>query len=634
MLVGQQIGPFAVEQEIGCGAMGRVYRARYEKNGSDVALKIISSGVDSNPTALARFEREAAILKKLNHPHIVRLYATGRFRRTPFYVMEFVEGETLEAILQRKGHFTWEEVVALGQQICAALQHAHGQGIIHRDLKPANIMVTADDSVKLTDFGIAKGLEVSQLTATNSTVGTASYMSPEQCRGERNLTHKSDLYSLGVVFYELLTGRRPFLAETTLDMFLAHTQGKFERPSRLVLDIPIWLDTLVCQMMEKDPEKRPFDAAMIAKALEDTLEKVAAQRSAGVDVANARRIDVPRGKIKADETDREAARLLRAATTKVKVKRRQRQFYERGWFVGAGIAVLLLGIGAMVWAVLKPPAAEDLYESAKISMAKDDPEEWDKARDGPIKTFLDHYADRNDEEAAQMRAWADKVDLRTRERQFLNRLGWTPEGEGERLAQAAVRHEDAGDLDMAMDGWQALEKFKENKDLDQRAWGLLASKRLRDLDEVTACEEEIRYSIQQFRSGKQPFKPDSPMERRAGTALYAELFNDYTLAFDTWQRIKQSTQKDAKQRTWFLLAASKMHTLGAQIPKGISSKQARRQLLEDKLEEIKQRKNKPQEASLIARDILFLYDKDDDPQLAPFVEEARRLAKELERPSK
>src|SRR6516162_8576242 len=111
MLVGQKIGPFAVEKEIGAGAMGTVYQAKYTKTGQEVALKMISAGLDTNATTLARFDREAAILKTLNHPNIVRLHATGRYRSTPFYVMEYIQGETLERMLERRGRFTWEEVV-------------------------------------------------------------------------------------------------------------------------------------------------------------------------------------------------------------------------------------------------------------------------------------------------------------------------------------------------------------------------------------------------------------------------------------------------------------------------------------------------------------------------------------------
>jgi len=344
MLLGQKLGDFEIEGELGAGAMGMVYRARYLKNNAPVAIKIISGGHDTNPNSVARFERETAILKKLSHPNIVRLYATGRWRGTPFYVMEYVAGETLDARLQKRGKFSWEEVVDLGRQMCAALQHAHHQGIVHRDLKPANIMIMPDDTVKLMDFGIAKGLELSQLTATNCTVGTAAYMSPEQCRGERDLTAKSDLYSLGVLFYELLTARRPFLAETTLDMFLAHTEGKFERPSRLVLEIPLWLDTLVCQMLEKKPQHRPYDAAMVASSLAEVRAKVGSQKSAGVEVARSGR----KRALKADRTDKQTAETLRTSTLTKRHKKKSRSLGERTWFQVTAAGLLLLVVVGVI----------------------------------------------------------------------------------------------------------------------------------------------------------------------------------------------------------------------------------------------------------------------------------------------
>src|SRR5205823_8359342 len=197
----------------------------------------------------------------------------------------------LDQVMQRRGRLTWEEVVTFGQPLCQALQHAHQRGIVHRDLKPSNIMVLPDGTPKLTDFGIAKDLDVTALTSANCTVGTAAYMSPEQCRGERDITHKSDLYSLGVMFYELMTGRKPFIADNAMEMFLLHVQGTFERPSRLVLDIPIWLDTIICQLLDKKPEHRPFDAAALTDALNRVLEKVTAQQIEGISAVKARRIE-------------------------------------------------------------------------------------------------------------------------------------------------------------------------------------------------------------------------------------------------------------------------------------------------------------------------------------------------------
>src|SRR5947209_7975910 len=355
MLIGQQLGPFAIEKELGSGAMGAVYLGRYLKTGQRVAVKVMAPGLGSNERAVARFEREAAILKQLKHPNIVRLFGSGRSHKTVYYAMEYIEGESMDHVMERRGRYTWEEVVTLGQQLCQALQHAHEQGIVHRDLKPSNLMMCRDGTLKLTDFGIAKDLDVTQLTSANCTVGTASYMSPEQCRGERDLTYKSDLYSLGCVLYELLTGRKPFLAENAMDMFLQHCQGTFERPSRLVLDIPVWLDTLVCQMLEKKPEQRPRDAEMVSQVLGSIAEKVTAQQSAGVDAARKRMTDRSQGDTRPDQDDKQTARLLLDGKFRVKRRKKVKPVYERKWFQALVLsALLVLTVTVIAWIVVPP----------------------------------------------------------------------------------------------------------------------------------------------------------------------------------------------------------------------------------------------------------------------------------------
>src|SRR5580700_5394544 len=170
MLVGKDIGPYHVESELGCGAMGTVYKAVRRDSGQRVAVKMIAYGLLGNETAVERFEREAEILKQLKHPNIVRFIGTGAHkaagshRKTPFFIMEYVEGESLDKILSRRGAFPWNEVVVLGRQLCAALKHAHDKGVVHRDLKPSNLMILKDGTVKLTDFGIAKDLDRTAIT--------------------------------------------------------------------------------------------------------------------------------------------------------------------------------------------------------------------------------------------------------------------------------------------------------------------------------------------------------------------------------------------------------------------------------------------------------------------------------------
>ncbi len=621
MRLGQELGPFTIEKEIGSGAMGTVYRGRFTATGQAVAVKVIAGGHDANPTALARFERETEILKHLKHPNIVRLYANGRHRETPFYVMEYVDGDSLETLLQRRGRFTWEEVITVGLRVCEALKHAHGKGIVHRDLKPANIMMTTDGTVKLTDFGIAKGLEgleSIQLTSTNCTVGTASYMSPEQCRGEPNLTYKSDLYSLGVVFYELLTGKRPFTADNTLKMFLAHTEGTFERPSRHVMDIPVWLDTLVCQLMEKEPAKRPLDAALVSRALQDITDKVAAQRSAGVDLATARRIDVPKNRRPKNEADREAARLLRDAATKKKNKRKSRPIFERKWFQALGITALLAGVAFIVWHVTRPPAPEQLYEHAHAYMSSDDPAEWDKARHGPIETYFKHYKNRNDDQAKQMRRWADQADVALQEKQLHNRmrLKLTPEGEAEPIAQAAIRYEEAGELDLAKQRWEQLLKYKDEADSENRPLGLLAAKHLEALRTV----EHYEYNLSQ---GMSMFERDTEAYR-------AEHFGDYALAMDRWKSVRETTGTVIYARAARLLAARKLLELDQKMPRGRDLRQVRLELIADKLAAADElRSTKPEEALVIYRDVVLLYGQSSDAALRPHVEAAQAEVKKL-----
>ena len=412
MLIGQSIGPFQIEKELGSGAMGTVYRATYTKTGRAVAIKVIAAGLGDNERVQQRFEREADILKQLKHPNIVRLLASGKYHRSPFYAMEYIDGEPLDQILQRRGKLSWQEVVELGKQVCAALQHAHEAGIIHRDLKPSNLMFDRNKVLKLTDFGIAKDTDVTGLTSANSTVGTAAYMSPEQCRGERNLTPKSDLYSLGVLFYELLTGRKPFLAESAMDMFIQHVQGDFDRPAEHVMDIPVWLDTLVCQLMEKKPDNRPLNAHTVAQALDDVKTKVEALKSAGED-AVARLARTPSGKIAKEE--RELAESI--ASVKKKRKKKPESSAEPGdrakLLAAGGLTLVLLMLVGIVIYALQPAGPGELLERADKLIkqgdelfAQGDPgcrDKWDDAEEKFLNKLVNKYPEAEEVPAAKAR---------------------------------------------------------------------------------------------------------------------------------------------------------------------------------------------------------------------------------------
>jgi serine/threonine-protein kinase len=498
MQVGHKMGPFVVEGEVGAGAMGSVYRAKFTETGETVAIKMISMALVANENAVRRFEREAKILQQLRHPNIVRLHSFGRYKGTPFIVMEYVEGESLDHVLARRGRFSWEDVVHLGRQVCLALQHAHAKGIIHRDLKPSNLMMLEDGTAKLTDFGIAKDTDVTALTGANCTVGTAAYMSPEQCRGETVITGKSDLYSLGVVFFELLTGRKPFQAESPVDMFMKHVNEPPPRPSRLVTDIPVWLDTLVLQMLEKKPEHRPLDAEMVVKALDEVIQKAGGGHSAAVDAVSARAVDRRVQTSLPDEKDREAARSLRSTLGKKKIRKKGAGTAK--WTILAvllGLPLLAIVFGTVLWFALRPPSADDLYAKAQKKMA--DPSTYGEAladqygKDGPVRKFLTYHADHA--LADQVREWEQTAETHLIMHR-LNRimtargpLAPRPQNGFERNAVKAIPFDEFGDAIKASKFWYEAQKAVSDDDPRAFFQKRLAQARIADLNEKWRVED-------------------------------------------------------------------------------------------------------------------------------------------------
>lgn len=634
MLVGKEIGPFLIEKEIGSGAMGTVYRALFKETGQRVAFKIIGLSQLGNETAVARFEREAKILKQLKHPNITRLIATGHYKKTPFIAMELVEGESLDRVLARRSNFSWEEVVDLGKQLCAALQHAHMKGIIHRDLKPSNVMVLPDGSVKLTDFGIAKDIDVTALTGANSTVGTAAYMSPEQCRGEKNLSPKSDLYSMGVMFFELLTGNKPFIAESPVDMFLKHVNEKPGRVAQQVLSIPTWLDTLVDSLLEKKPEHRPFDAAKVAETLEEIEKKAIEQRSAGVDAATARRVDRPGAS--AEDADREAARTLRSAVGRKKIRKKAVPLAQRAWFrasiLGAGL-ILLLGV---VYIMTKPPPAEKLYQAARAAAESRD-------EDGVIaatQRFIDSNPNATDGRAQEVRAWREQFWVAKRERQLFNRFErkLSEEDDGQKLSAAAMRYENDGDLENADRVWREMEEAFQNQNAPEPAvYGWVAKKKRSDLRLVHTRIEQLSEMIQLQRDGRnRDRKPESEAEHMSLIALHFEKFGDLPAARDRWSKIREQFLKPLDVRPWGILAAERFRAVKSQAVTGVEKeREFRVQLLRTRTEQIgrfsmNSDPTDKRQGRAMCRDIIDLYGRDSDSEIAQFVHRAEEKLRDLQ----
>jgi serine/threonine-protein kinase len=266
-MIGEKIGSFRLEAVLGTGAMGVVYRGTLEKTGEPVAVKVIDSELAYHSKASHRFRREARLLQQLRHPNIVRFVGSGRERGQSYLAMEYIAGETLQQVLEKRGPLPWREVVEMAIPICEALHYAHKGGVVHRDLKPSNLMISKDGEIKLTDFGVAKDLNAAALTAQGRTVGTPAYMAPEQIRGTPPVSPKTDLYALGIVLYQMVTGRLPFSAASPVVLLQYHLTQIPPRPHDQRPDIPPELDDLIFAMLAKSPAGRPPDAAQAALKL-------------------------------------------------------------------------------------------------------------------------------------------------------------------------------------------------------------------------------------------------------------------------------------------------------------------------------------------------------------------------------
>ncbi|MGY1592057.1 Stk1 family PASTA domain-containing Ser/Thr kinase [Geodermatophilus sp. SYSU D00708] len=265
---------------LGRGGMAEVHRGRDLRLGREVAVKVLRSDLARDPSFQVRFRREAQAAASLNHPAIVAVYDTGEDRTangaTPYIVMEYVEGQTLRDVLRREGVLSPERAMSLSADICGALDFSHRNGIVHRDVKPGNVMITPQGTVKVMDFGIARAVSDSAatMTSTAAVIGTAQYLSPEQARGE-GVDARSDVYSVGCLLYELVTGAPPFTGDSPVSVAYQHVREDPRLPSSINPAIPPELDAILLKAMSKNPANRYQSAAEMRN---DLLRALAGQQ--------------------------------------------------------------------------------------------------------------------------------------------------------------------------------------------------------------------------------------------------------------------------------------------------------------------------------------------------------------------
>lgn len=254
--VGKRLdGRYEIKEIIGVGGMAVVYKAFDNQENRVVAVKILKEEFISNEEFVRRFKNESKAIAMLSHPNIVKVYDVSFGDLIQYIVMEYIDGITLKEYIEREGSLRWKDAVHFTIQILKGLQHAHDKGIVHRDVKPQNIMVLPDGTIKVTDFGIARFARSEQRTITDKAIGSVHYISPEQARGERT-DEKTDIYSVGVILYEMLTGRLPFQAESAVSVAIMQLQREPQLPTEINGSIPLGLEQITMHAMQKNPERR------------------------------------------------------------------------------------------------------------------------------------------------------------------------------------------------------------------------------------------------------------------------------------------------------------------------------------------------------------------------------------------
>ncbi|NGQ93818.1 Stk1 family PASTA domain-containing Ser/Thr kinase [Brevibacillus sp. SYP-B805] len=270
-MVGQRLGGrYQLEERIGGGGMAIVYKAKDLLLHRPVAVKVLRPQFGTDEDFVNRFRREAQAVASLSHPNVVSVYDVGQDEDTHYMVMEYIEGPTLKDVINQIGALPVEEAVRIAVQVCDALDHAHQNKIIHRDIKPHNILIGKNGRVKVTDFGIARAVTAATITHTNSVMGSVHYFSPEQARGGVT-AEKSDIYSLGIVLYEMVTGQLPFSGDSPITVALKHLQDPLTDPRQINPSIPQSVENIILKALAKDPFLRYASARDMLSDLETCL---------------------------------------------------------------------------------------------------------------------------------------------------------------------------------------------------------------------------------------------------------------------------------------------------------------------------------------------------------------------------
>jgi hypothetical protein len=431
-MTGARVGNWYLEAEIGRGALGLVYRARgYDDPERRAAVKVFTSAATQDPVFVQKFAAEMLPLQRLDHANIAKFYDSGTHGGLAFVACELVEGSDYRKLLEG-GRRPWREVLSVAVQTARALKHAHNRNVLHRDLKPAHLMVTADGTVKVLGFGLAKVVPAAS---------SGEYTPPETASG-KPLTRRSDFYSLGGVLYTLATGRLPFTAPTLVELMHKQCYTLPERPGMIVPDLPPELDEFICVLLDKHPARRPATAAGVL----DELERIRGKLE-----RKGERVEWP-AKITPDTAESPALPALLGGAGEETPGPEPRPLMQRPVVV---IPLFLLALAGLVLPFAWPSkSAQELYDAAQPLLASNNPDDWDTA----IEKYLDPLSEKYpDQYAAEVAAAKTRVrDRKELRRAVADGVKVEARSPAERAYLRGRALAEAGDPDAARRTWQAL----------------------------------------------------------------------------------------------------------------------------------------------------------------------------------
>ncbi len=485
-----RIGPIALEEPLGGAADSNVLRGVHLERNKRMAVKLLPRWLVNRPMGGDMYAEDVKALQKLVHPNIARVYGGAMDNGQPYLAMELVDGESLRSLLDRRGRISWEATADIAEKVCEALEFAHQAGMVHQRLTPSRIMLTPHGEVKVLGFDCRLG-DNDEVLGLHSPMTVAPYLAPEAFRGKQSAAQPtSDMFSLGVIMYECLTGELPWQASTPAEVVQSRRECEAPRVSAKVLECPVWLDVLVAKLLQTKRGIRLATADVTRRAIVEAKRKVTEGMGAAKQAWSGRQ-----GTLTVDTDRREIAELRKKQVTR---EREDSPFYERAWFLAA---CLLAIVGLAVW-FMRPKNEEALFDAARPLMESNDEGDWRNAKRWYLDELLERFPETKHRE--EINALYDRIAVNhaIEEVKNLDRFGRSPESDAQRLYAEGWKAERFDDPVTALERYGAVLGKADVSDVDQRAYATLARQGIERIKAAEAAQSKLELATQLVKDGK------------------------------------------------------------------------------------------------------------------------------------